>query len=77
MGFILILQILMEKYLKHNGNPVLAENLNMINQELKEVVKQFDEEKKNNTNNNLKESNNTLSQIESITIIKIKKFYLN
>ena len=73
-------KVLMEKYLKHTGNSALvAENLSMTNQELKEIVKQFDEEErkydeeeKNNTNNNLKESN-TLSQIESTTMIKMKQ----
>ena len=40
-------KVLMEKYLKHTGNsPLIAENLSMTNQELKEIVKQFDEEER-------------------------------
>ena len=80
--------ILIEKYMKHTGNQgFIIDNLSLTNQELKEIVKQYDnEEQKNNNedndmnkinnymeNNNLQESKNYLSQIESSTVTKMKK----
>ena len=78
--------ILIEKYMKHTGNQgFIIDNLSVTNQELKEIVKQYDaeeqkinnEENMNNNNNinynNLQESNNYLSQIESSTLTKMKK----
>ena len=79
--------ILVDKYIKNTGNQgLIINNLNMTNQELREVVKQFNnEEEKNNgednninnypeyNNNNLQETNNNLSQIESSTVTKMKK----
>ena len=80
--------ILIEKYMKHTGNQgFIIDNLSLTNQELKEIVKQYDnEEQKNNEeennvnkinnymeNNNLQESKNYLSQIESSTVTKMKK----
>ena len=81
---------LIEKYMLHTGNQgFIIDNLSVTNQELKEIVKQYDnEEQKNNNednnnmndnmnnnigNNNLQESNNYLSQIESSTVTKMKK----
>ena len=81
--------ILIEKYMKHTGNQgFIIDNLNITNQELKEIVKQYDNEEQKNNNegnknknmnnnnneyNNLQESNNYLSQIESSTVTKMKK----
>ena len=77
---------LIEKYMKHTGNQAfIIDNLSMTNQELKEIVKQYDNEEQKNNNeennninnnnnyNNLQESNNYLSQIESSTLTKMKK----
>ena len=81
---------LIEAYIKKTGNQgFIIDNLSLSNQELKEIVKQYDnnnEEQKNNdgennnmnniegyNNNNLQESNNYLSQIESSTLTKMKQ----
>ena len=80
--------VLIDVYRKKTGNQgFIIDNLSLTNQELKEIVKQYDsnnEEQKNNEGennnmnnmegyNNLKESNNYLSQIESTAVIKMKK----
>ena len=80
--------ILIEKYMKHTGNQgFIIDNLSVTNQELKEIVRQYDTEEQKNNNednninnmnnnmeyNNLQESHNYLSQIESSTVTKMKK----
>ena len=82
--------ILIEKYMKLNGNQeFINDNLSVNNQELKEILSQYENEEQKNNNkennnlnenmnnninyNNLQESNNDLSQIESSTMTKMKK----
>ena len=74
--------------MKHTGNQgFIIDNLSVTNQELKEIVRQYDTEEQKNNNednninnmnnnmeyNNLQESHNYLSQIESSTVTKMKK----
>ena len=55
--------ILLEKYVQQTGNQgFIIDNLSLTNQELKEIVKQYDnkEEKKNNEDNDLINNNNLI-----------------
>ena len=57
--------ILLEKYVQQTGNQgFIIDNLSLTNQELKEVVKQYDtkEEKKNNEENAVINNNNILNK---------------
>jgi hypothetical protein len=55
--------LLLEKYVEQTGNQgFIIDNLSLTNQELKEIVKQYDskEEKKNNEDNDLLNNNNLI-----------------
>lgn len=69
-------KVLCEKYIKHTGTqPYVLENMNLSNEELREMVKEFDEEERKNdeiNKNILGYSEGNLSRIESTTMIKMK-----
>jgi CRISPR/Cas system-associated endoribonuclease Cas2 len=51
--------ILLDKYMKHTGNQgFIIDNLNVTNRELKDIVKQFDNEEEKNNGENGEEGNN-------------------
>ena len=68
---------LVEKYMKHTGNQgFIIDNLSMTNQELKEIVKQYDnEEQKNNNDENMNNdiNNNNINNINNVDYNNIQE----